>query len=262
MNSTIFLLSILFLIVLIHEAGHLLLAKYYKVGVPTFSIGFGPRIIGIKFHKGKISYRFFNFKPSNPSIWALPLATEYRIAPIPFGGFCAMRGEQHDSGSPYDLMSKKYYQKVMIAMGGAIANIVTGLGTLITLVATKIGFIKAVIVTYTVLVGAIRDVAIYTYNIFAGTQALSRWSEISSSVSEYTTLEGFLIQFSFLSIIMALFNLLPFPALDGSLPFLWGLEKILGKETGEKVANFLITLGFLTIMALQVALVLYWVNLI
>ena len=50
--------AIVFVIVVLHELGHLLMAKKYGVRVNTYSIGFGPRIIGIKFYNGKCSWRF------------------------------------------------------------------------------------------------------------------------------------------------------------------------------------------------------------
>ena len=49
MIGTLIVLGILFGIILIHEAGHLVIAKKYGVGVPVYSIGFGPRIIGFKY---------------------------------------------------------------------------------------------------------------------------------------------------------------------------------------------------------------------
>lgn len=258
--ETLFILSVLFFIVLIHEAGHLIVAKHYGVGVPVFSIGFGPRLIGFKFYKGKMAYKILNYKSSNNRVWAMPLATEYRLAPIPCGGFCSMRGEGHDSGSSHDLMSKPYYQKVLVALGGAIANIVTGWLALLVIVATNVGIVKANYIIYTTLVSVIKSVAIHTYNLFTGVTMLSRWTEITESVSGVMTFQGFVLEFGVLSIIMALFNLLPFPALDGSLPFLWGLEKILGKKNGELVSSILIAVGFWFLMVVQVLLIFYWVG--
>lgn len=63
----IFILGIL---ILIHELGHFLLAKKCKVGVVSFSIGFGPAIL-----KKKVGH------------------TTYKIAPIPLGGYVQMVGE-------------------------------------------------------------------------------------------------------------------------------------------------------------------------
>ena len=68
------------LIVLIHEFGHFIVAKANGVAVVEFSIGFGPKLFGIK--KGD---------------------TEYCLKLIPFGGACIMLGDdmltQSDDGS-------------------------------------------------------------------------------------------------------------------------------------------------------------------
>ena len=56
--------------ILIHEFGHYAAAKYFKVRVEQFAIGFGKRIIG--FTRGE---------------------TEYRINVLPLGGYVKMSGE-------------------------------------------------------------------------------------------------------------------------------------------------------------------------
>ncbi len=61
---------ILGFIVFIHEFGHFLFAKIFKVPVSEFSIGMGPRI--------------FSFIKNN---------TRYSLKVLPFGGSCAMVGE-------------------------------------------------------------------------------------------------------------------------------------------------------------------------
>lgn len=61
---------ILGFIVFVHEFGHFLFAKIFKVPVSEFSIGMGPRI--------------FSFIKNN---------TRYSLKALPFGGSCAMVGE-------------------------------------------------------------------------------------------------------------------------------------------------------------------------
>ncbi|MEW6377835.1 MAG: RIP metalloprotease RseP [Thermodesulfobacteriota bacterium] len=65
--STIVVLGIL---VFVHELGHFLLAKKIGVGVLTFSLGFGPKLIGRKIGE-----------------------TQYQISVIPLGGFVKLVGE-------------------------------------------------------------------------------------------------------------------------------------------------------------------------
>jgi regulator of sigma E protease len=65
--STAIVLGIL---VFVHELGHFLLAKKLGIGVITFSLGFGPKIIGRKVGE-----------------------TQYQIAAFPLGGFVKLIGE-------------------------------------------------------------------------------------------------------------------------------------------------------------------------
>ena len=78
--SIIIAIIMIGLIVLIHEFGHFIVAKANGVAVVEFSIGFGPKLFGIK--KGD---------------------TEYCLKLIPFGGACIMLGDdmltQSDDGS-------------------------------------------------------------------------------------------------------------------------------------------------------------------
>ena len=63
------ILALGFLIV-VHEAGHYVVARWCKMRVERFSVGFGP---GILKYKGK-------------------QGTVFQLAPIPFGGFVEIRG--------------------------------------------------------------------------------------------------------------------------------------------------------------------------
>src|ERR1700752_3417538 len=49
--------------VILHEFGHFIVAKLFKIRVETFSVGFGPRLFGKKFGD-----------------------TDYRVSAIPLGG--------------------------------------------------------------------------------------------------------------------------------------------------------------------------------
>lgn len=96
------LLSLSFL-VFIHELGHFLVAKWNKVKVNTFSIGFGKKLL--KFKKGD---------------------TEYCISLIPFGGYVSMEGENpedSDSKDPGSFVGKSVGVRAAIAFAGPFVNI-------------------------------------------------------------------------------------------------------------------------------------------
>ncbi|MBT4292195.1 site-2 protease family protein, partial [bacterium] len=58
------------IVIIIHELGHFSVCKWTGIYVRTFSIGFGPKLLKIKFGE-----------------------TEYVISAIPFGGYVKMAGE-------------------------------------------------------------------------------------------------------------------------------------------------------------------------
>lgn len=64
-------LALAFLIV-VHESGHFFVARWCKMRVERFSIGFGPAIPGFK--------------------WMSKKGTQFQLAPLPFGGFVEIRG--------------------------------------------------------------------------------------------------------------------------------------------------------------------------
>jgi regulator of sigma E protease len=93
--------------VVIHEFGHFIVAKFFGVRVDVFSVGFGKRLWGVK--KGD---------------------TDYRISLIPLGGYVKMAGENLDeqrTGEPYEFMSKPKWQRFCIAVAGPTMNILTAL---------------------------------------------------------------------------------------------------------------------------------------
>lgn len=93
------LLIILGIVATIHEFGHFLFSKMFKVGVNEFSIGFGPKIVQKKFGE-----------------------TMYSLRCIPLGGYCAIEGEEGTSDKENSLQNRNLIQKVLILLMGAGFN--------------------------------------------------------------------------------------------------------------------------------------------
>ena len=97
----IFVLGIL---VFVHEFGHYAVAKFFKVRVEVFSLGFGKRIAG--FRRGD---------------------TDYRISLLPLGGYVKMAGEnpmEARTGDPGEFMSHPRWQRFLVAIAGPAMNII------------------------------------------------------------------------------------------------------------------------------------------
>lgn len=88
------------ILILIHEFGHFLTAKFFKIRVEEFGIGFPPRLIKIK--KGETIYSF-NL--------------------IPFGGFVKLYGEDEIQNDPFSFSDQKPFKRLLIIIAGVISNI-------------------------------------------------------------------------------------------------------------------------------------------
>lgn len=105
MTTLISFLIVLGVLIFIHELGHFVVAKLSGVGVLKFSLGFGPKIFGIK--RGE---------------------TEYLISALPLGGYVKMVGESPDEEvTPEDkeksFTNKSVSKKAAIVVAGPIMNL-------------------------------------------------------------------------------------------------------------------------------------------
>ena len=248
---------IIFVIIVLHELGHLLMAKKYGVRVEVFSIGFGPRIIGVKFYKGKVSFRIGNKLPTNTKVWFRKDNTEYRIAPVPFGGFCALEGELTSTGKPYELASKSFGQKVAIALAGVGINFITGLLALFGIAIKNHGFIEGIKNTLIMIYQTIVSLFVGIYLLCIGGAEITKASEVNQLMSGIS-IEYVIAYFGVFSVLMGIINCIPFPCTDGSLPFLWVIEKIT-KGKASKILQTIWILGFIVLMLLQVIVFYFWI---
>ena len=110
------------LLIAVHELGHFVAAKAVGVKVNEFAIGMGPRI----FHRQKGE-------------------TEYTIRLFPIGGFCAMEGEEEDSGDPRAFGNRPAWQRLIVLAAGAFMNFVTGVVIFVILFAGTTSYVSPVI---------------------------------------------------------------------------------------------------------------------
>ncbi|MBR6514233.1 MAG: site-2 protease family protein [Clostridia bacterium] len=91
--------------ILLHELGHYLFARLFKVGIKEFAVGMGPKILSGVSKKTGI---------------------RYSLRLLPIGGFVTMLGEDEVSDSPDALCNKPVLQRIVICAAGSAFNIITG----------------------------------------------------------------------------------------------------------------------------------------
>jgi len=110
MDTAIGIVLVLGVIILVHEWGHFIVARRFGVRVDVFSIGFGPRLFGVKVGD-----------------------TDWRFSAVPLGGYVRMAGQdiadvdssdQAPTGAPDELMSKKRWQRALISVAGPTVNLI------------------------------------------------------------------------------------------------------------------------------------------
>jgi regulator of sigma E protease len=105
------------IVIFVHELGHFLAAKAVGVKVLRFSLGFGPKLVGLQVGP-----------------------TEYRLAWIPLGGYVQMAGDAPDEDGHMPEGREQYLShpwpgRVLIAVAGPLANVITAF-----VVMTAVGF--------------------------------------------------------------------------------------------------------------------------
>ena len=101
------------LLVGLHELGHMLTAKWFGMRVERFSIGFPPRLFGLKIGD-----------------------TDYQFGAIPLGGYVKISGMVDESldtealqgePQPWEFRAKPAWQRLIVMLGGIIVNVITGI---------------------------------------------------------------------------------------------------------------------------------------
>lgn len=93
------------LLIFVHELGHFLAAKRMGMPVETFSLGFGPRLVGFRWRE-----------------------TDVRLSVFPVGGYVKLAGynpEDPDAEDPHGFLSQPYGKRMLFYSGGILANILT-----------------------------------------------------------------------------------------------------------------------------------------
>ena len=105
-TTTISFIIVLGILIFIHELGHFAVAKFSGVGVEKFSLGFGPKLLGVTYGE-----------------------TEYRLSLLPLGGYVKMVGENpgeevEEVDASRSFNHKRVGTRSLIVVAGPIMNLV------------------------------------------------------------------------------------------------------------------------------------------
>ena len=98
-------------LIFFHELGHFTVARWLGMGVSTFSLGFGPKLL--KYRHGK---------------------TEYALSLVPLGGYVALVGENDENDIPSGFTREECFslrpawQRFLVIAAGPFANILLACG--------------------------------------------------------------------------------------------------------------------------------------
>lgn len=154
---------------------------------------------------------------------------DFRITPWLIGGYCKLKGENRKLQKD-DFLAQRYSKKFAILIAGVAVN-----------------FALACIcywINYGSISMGIKVDLLLMKSIFL--------KDYTTALMTIVTLKPnlFLLQLSLFNLFCAIFNLLPFPALDGGTIWLLLFEKV-WKKNFVKILNLISTIGFITLMVIQ-----------
>ena len=185
-------------VLLVHEVGHFLVARWFGIRVLRLSVGIGPELIGFTDRYG----------------------TRWSCSLLPIGGY--LKVDQTDLFNCAAQNSSALSRRAAVYAAGPVANVILFL------------------VVYTL-----------SWAIFGIARPLPPL--------DFDPPAFMLSLFGTLSLLVAMFSLMPIPPLDGGQLTLIAVEVVLGKPVREVTRNLLCRAGLVTIVAASTSALAYLV---
>ena len=227
--SALKIIILLGFLVLIHEGGHFLVAKLFKIKVNEFAIGFGPQI-------------FTKVKGE----------TKYALRLIPLGGFVNMEGEEERSEKEGSFTQASIPKRIAIVAAGGLVNIIFGV---------VLYYIISSISLNSMYLGLIdtKDFIISIFDsirlLFTGSISMNQMTGIvgiSDIVVNTNGIMNYLYIMALISASLGITNLLPLPPLDGGKIVIYLIEAIRRKPMKEETELRIQSLGFSLLILLAI----------
>lgn len=244
--------AVLVALIVVHEFGHFVVAKWSGMRVDEFGLGYPPRAMTI----AKIG------------------ETEYTLNWLPFGGFVKIYGENNEQGAVADSRSftaRPRILQALVLIAGITMNLLFAWiifsGLLMTPhwvgsneMSNGLRLVPALVKGAEITAHATTAVAVGLGHFFYGVFTLSAdLSQVSGPVGiagvvGNASLQGWSSLLSLTAIIsinLALINLIPIPALDGGRLLFVIIESIIRKPIKASIAQALNGIGFVFLILLM-----------
>jgi len=127
------------LIILLHELGHFIAARWAGIRTLAFAMGFGPAVFsyrrGLGFRRGSSEEEYLELLKADPAAQrgvtsAGVASTEYRLNWLPLGGYVKMLGQEDldpnaISAEPDSYQKAPPWKRMIVISAGVIMNIIT-----------------------------------------------------------------------------------------------------------------------------------------
>ncbi|MDR0918539.1 MAG: site-2 protease family protein [Oscillospiraceae bacterium] len=148
--SIVIALLVFGVIIFIHELGHCVAAKKSGILVHEFAIGMGWKVLSFSVNKmyypekpqkkitvkrEKNHFTITTHHITKKDKKSTEGETVYSWRLVPFGGFCAMEGENEDSNNPRAFGNKPVGKRMIVIVAGAFMNLLLGLVLLFVITA-------------------------------------------------------------------------------------------------------------------------------
>ncbi|WP_068268194.1 site-2 protease family protein [Caviibacter abscessus] len=208
---------ILGIVILLHELGHFLTAKYFGLNIREFSIGMGPKI------------------------WSYGI---YKLRLLPLGGYVSIEDEEFDKITNL--------KKLIILKAGIFMNILTCFICMGLLNISKVfvNFYNLIYLTFKGLILIFSKGA--SMSDFVGPVGLPIL--VGNIVNNAGYYKGIIVFTAIISLNLAIMNLLPIPALDGGR-ILFTLLNMLGLKISKNVEQIVHLIGMIILLIFMIALI-------
>ena len=132
------------ILVILHECGHFIPAKFFKTKVEKFFLFFDAWFSIVKFRHTNGKWRTFFFAKNNSGSELETSKTEFGVGWLPLGGYVKISGMIDESmdkeqmkqpAQPWEFRAKPAWQRLIIMLGGVTVNVILAIVIYIVMLA-------------------------------------------------------------------------------------------------------------------------------